>query len=103
MKRCTSGEGSGARRAHVSTPMSANSPRISRATSSFMPRLPPEFLIMRHRPEPWRPADSILTVKMMALTLGTNLDREIDRLSYAAQGLICSSATTRVNRSAGAK
>ena len=31
------------------------------------PRLPPEFLLLRHRPEPWRPADSVVTVKLMAL------------------------------------
>lgn len=60
---------------------------IGQATNSVLPRLPPEFVMLRHRPEPWRAADSILAVKMMALTLGTNLGDEIARLSYAARGL----------------
>ena len=60
---------------------------IGRTTDVFEPRLPPEFLMLRHRPEPWRPTDSILALKMMALQLGTNLQHEIARLSYAAQGL----------------
>ena len=60
---------------------------INQATSSLAPRLPPEFLLLRHRPEPWRPVDGILAAKMMALTLGTNLDEEIARLSYSAEGL----------------
>ena len=30
-------------------------------------RLPPEFLLLRHRPEPWRPADSAVIAKLMAL------------------------------------
>jgi len=32
-------------------------------------RLPPEFLLLRHRPEPWRPADSLVMIKTMALSL----------------------------------
>lgn len=60
---------------------------ISRDTGILEPQLPPEFLLFRHRPEPWRPADSVLAVKMMALKLSTNLHHEIDRLSYAAEGL----------------
>ena len=31
------------------------------------PRLPPEFLLLRHAPEPWRSADSVVGLKMMAL------------------------------------
>lgn len=50
-------------------------------------RFPPEFLLLRHRPEPWRPADCIAVLKMMALTLGANLRREVSRLTYAAQGM----------------
>ena len=36
--------------------------RLHRAQRSgwLEPRLPPEFLLLRHRPEPWRPADSIV-------------------------------------------
>ena len=49
--------------------------------------LAPEFLLLRHRPEPWRPADSIVTTKLMALNLSTNLNFELMRLALAAQGL----------------
>ncbi len=34
--------------------------------------LPPEFLLLSHEPEPWRPADSIVWLKMMAWDLGGN-------------------------------
>jgi len=60
---------------------------IGRTTGLLEPRLPPEFLLLRHAPEPWRPADSIVTVKMMALQLSTNLNHEMMRLALAAQGL----------------
>lgn len=60
---------------------------ITQATGSLLPRLPPEFLLLRHNPEPWRPADSVLAIKVMAFTLGTNLEDEIARLNYAAAGL----------------
>ena len=60
---------------------------IERKTGWLEPRLPPEFLLMRHAPEPWRPADSVVGLKMMALNLGTNINFEVARLTYAAQGL----------------
>ncbi len=34
--------------------------------------LPPEFLLLGHEPEPWRPADTIAWMKMMAWDLGGN-------------------------------
>jgi penicillin amidase len=60
---------------------------MTRTTGRIEPRLPPEFLLLRHAPEPWRPADSIVTVKLMALNLSTNLNFELMRLALAAQGL----------------
>jgi penicillin amidase len=60
---------------------------IERRTGWVEPRLPPEFLLLRYRPEPWRPADSIVTIKLMALQLSTNLRHEFMRLTLAAQGL----------------
>ncbi len=60
---------------------------IERKTGLLEPRLPPEFLLLRHAPEPWRPADSVVGLKMMALNLGTNLNFEMVRLTLAAQGL----------------
>lgn len=41
--------------------------------------LPPEFLILRYTPEPWRPADSLVWLKMMAWDLGGNWDDELLR------------------------
>lgn len=42
-------------------------------------RLPPEFLILRFRPEPWSPADSLAWGKLMALTISLNWDSELLR------------------------
>ena len=52
----------------------------------FSPNLQPEFLILGHSPEIWEPWQSVLIIKLMALTLGNNLDQEIKRLAMAAQG-----------------
>ena len=60
---------------------------INRPIGLLEPRLPPEFLIRRHVPEPWAPADSMVATKMMALQLSTNINQEMSRLTYAAQGL----------------
>ncbi|MDP6832442.1 MAG: penicillin acylase family protein [Alphaproteobacteria bacterium] len=45
--------------------------------------LPPEFLILGHRPERWRVADSIVWTKVMALDLGGNWRKELTRLRLA--------------------
>jgi penicillin amidase len=42
-------------------------------------RLPVEFTLLRHRPEPWTVVDSVSWVKMMALTLCVNWETEILR------------------------
>lgn len=42
--------------------------------------LPPEFLILRHEPEPWRPADSLVWLRMMSLDLAGNWGNELLRL-----------------------
>jgi penicillin amidase len=60
---------------------------IGRKTGLLEPRLPPEFLLLRHEPEPWRVADSLVIAKMMALNLSTNLNHEMTRLALAAEGL----------------
>ena len=41
--------------------------------------LPPEFVLLGHRPEPWRAADSLLWGKLMALRLGRNWREELLR------------------------
>lgn len=44
---------------------------------------PPEFVLLRHRPEPWQPADSLVWGKMMAWSLGTNWSNELLRARLA--------------------
>lgn len=51
------------------------------------PGLPPEFLIMGHKPEPWKAEHSLLIFKILSLQLSMNMDRELKRLQLAAQGL----------------
>jgi penicillin amidase len=60
---------------------------MTRQTGLFEPRRAPEFLLLRHHPEPWQPADSLVTIKLMALQLSTNMNHELLRLALAAQGL----------------
>jgi len=45
--------------------------------------LPPEFVILSHEPEPWRPTDSVVWFKMMAWDLGSNAMDEILRSALA--------------------
>ncbi|MGE3622504.1 MAG: penicillin acylase family protein [Bdellovibrionales bacterium] len=46
-------------------------------------KLPPEFFILRLMPEEWKPADSLVWAKLMALQLSANYRREILRLRLA--------------------
>ena len=41
--------------------------------------LPPEFFVLGFEPEPWRPADSLVWIKIMALRLATNRRTEMLR------------------------
>lgn len=41
--------------------------------------LPPEFVVMRHKPETWRPADSLVWAKIMAMRLSRNWQTELLR------------------------
>lgn len=45
--------------------------------------LSPEFLLLRHRPEPWKPADVVVWAKMMAWDLGGNWDDELLRANLS--------------------
>ena len=45
--------------------------------------LPPEFVLLGHEPEPWRPADSLVWLKMMAWDLGENFKDELLRARLA--------------------
>jgi penicillin amidase len=46
--------------------------------------LPPEFVALRHRPEAWRPADSLVWGRLMALRLADNWQTEALRARLAA-------------------
>ncbi len=46
---------------------------------------PPEYAVLRAEPAPWRPTDSLLVLKSLALLLGTNLHDELTRLRLAAR------------------
>ena len=56
---------------------------VNAAIAAFGMVLPPEFLILRHRPEPWRPVDSIRFLKLMALTLSGDWRQELQRARFA--------------------
>jgi penicillin amidase len=43
-------------------------------------RLPLEFTLLKLRPEPWEPVDSIVCAKLLALGLSCNWDAELQRL-----------------------
>src|SRR5205823_10722809 len=45
--------------------------------------LPPEFLLLHFAPEPWRPADSLVWGKLMAVRLGGNYRGELLRARMA--------------------
>lgn len=47
--------------------------------------LPPEFVLLRHRPEAWRPADSLVWARLMALQLSGNWQEELLRARVAAR------------------
>lgn len=59
---------------------------IDREVATFEPRLPAEFILLDHNPEPWAPWHSIAVLKVMALTLDANMNEEIGRLALAARG-----------------
>lgn len=59
---------------------------VTRETRMFEPRLGAEFLILWHSPEKWEPWNSVLLLKIMGFSLGSNLDREIQRLAMASKG-----------------
>ena len=47
--------------------------------------LPPEFILLGHEPEPWRPADSLVWLKIMAWDLGDNFSDELLRARLAGK------------------
>jgi penicillin amidase len=70
------------------------SPQMNRALSAYAAgvnaflasrrgALPPEFLLLGFVPEPWRPADSLVWGKLMAVQLGGNYRGELQRARMA--------------------
>ena len=54
------------------------------ATRDFMKRpLPPEFIVLGIKPEPWRPEDSLVSGKMIAFELSVNMREELLRARLA--------------------
>lgn len=47
--------------------------------------LPPEFLLLRYRPDPWTPLDSIAIVKFLGYDLAKNLRHELFRAALARE------------------
>ncbi|MBF0375770.1 MAG: penicillin acylase family protein, partial [Alphaproteobacteria bacterium] len=47
--------------------------------------LPPEFLVLRHRPEAWAPADSLVWGRLMAMRLSGNWREELLRARLPAE------------------
>jgi penicillin amidase len=59
--------------------LKAYSAGVNRWIASHRGALPPEFLVLRHGPEPWRPADSLVWGKLMGLQLSGNYRGEMIR------------------------
>lgn len=60
---------------------------IGREGRDFASHWPPEFVILRHEPEPWKPLDVLLTLKMMSISLGENASFEVLRLGFSRLGM----------------
>jgi penicillin G amidase len=60
---------------------------MAREPRFFSSRLPPEFVILGHRPEAWRPEDSVAVIKMMSVGLAANIADELTRLALARHGI----------------
>ena len=73
---------------HLSSDTRSALEAYARGVNAFLetdPVLPPEFLVVRARPEPWSPVDSLGWVKMMAWDLGGNWRNELLRMRLASR------------------
>ncbi|MCB1458745.1 MAG: penicillin acylase family protein [Nitratireductor sp.] len=59
---------------------------MNRQTRLMEVRLPPEFLILGVSPEPWEGWQTVAILKVMALTLDSNMEEELRRLAFASKG-----------------
>jgi len=69
--------------AEARTTLDAYSAGVNAFLAAHKGPWPPEFIILSHTPEPWRPADSLVWLKMMAFKLGGNMSRELQRARMA--------------------
>ncbi|MEK1889226.1 MAG: penicillin acylase family protein [Phyllobacterium sp.] len=60
---------------------------IESAPPSFGSKYSPEFVILGHAPEKWTAADVIVTLNLMSVSLGANIDDEVLRLKFARLGM----------------
>ncbi|PWW04510.1 penicillin amidase [Hoeflea marina] len=60
---------------------------MDRNPQSFSSKLPPEFVILGHQPEPWTPVDTLICLKMMSVQLSENAGDEVLRLAFARMGM----------------
>ncbi|MCB1427608.1 MAG: penicillin acylase family protein [Nitratireductor sp.] len=59
---------------------------LNRERGLIEPRLPVEFMVLGHDPEPWQAWQCVAAIKIMAVTLGHNMDDEIVRLALIKKG-----------------
>ncbi|MDF1609518.1 penicillin acylase family protein [Hoeflea sp. YIM 152468] len=60
---------------------------MERTPQVFSARLPPEYLILGVKPEPWIAAHTLTAIKMMSISLAENLGEEALRLGFSRMGL----------------
>lgn len=60
---------------------------IDSAPPTFGSKYSPEFVILGQKPEKWTVADVIVTLKLMSVSLGANIDDEVLRLKFARLGM----------------
>ncbi len=61
-------------------PLEAYARGVNAGTTVGLPRRPHEFVLLRSRPTPWEPTDSLGVLKVISFTLATNWDTELARL-----------------------
>lgn len=64
---------------HSRSLIDAYSAGVNAFLNSHVGALPPEFIVVGHRPEPWSPADSVVAIKMMSIQLAGNASDELLR------------------------
>ena len=69
--------------AEVNRVLSAYAAGVNAFLATHRGALPPEFLLLRYSPEPWRVADSLAWGKLMALRISGNYRGEIQRADMA--------------------